>query len=216
MTNQELGPERHDALLELGAATLYEAQQRRGAITAAIKPIDPGMTVAGRVLTVDAGPADNLMLHAALAHAQPGDVLVADARGFLEAGAWGDVLTAAAQQIGVAGLVIDGAVRDAAQIIGMGFPVFARGLSIKGTGKTFRGVIGGTLELSGVTVHNGDVIVGDRDGLVVIAGDEVDDTIAAARAREDKEAEFRRRIADGVSTVELLGLTDTAQRYALL
>lgn len=211
----ELSPQTAARLLALGAATVYEAQGQRGAITEQIAPIDPGFRLVGRALTVDAGPADNLMLHAALEQARPGDVLVADARGFLQAGAWGDVLTVAAQKVGVAGLVIDGAVRDAAQIIELGFPVFARGLCIRGTSKTYRGSVGAPVSIAGTPVRTGDVIVGDRDGLVVIAQDEVAASLAAAEAREAKEDEFRRQIEQGAFTTELLGLTDTLEQFNL-
>ena len=200
-------------LRELGAATIYEAQGQRGSIDAVIKPIDPSMKLAGTALTVDAGPADNLMLHAALQHARPGDILVADAKGFVDAGAWGDVLTAAAQKVRIAGLVINGAVRDAEEIIDMKFPVFAKGLSIRGTTKVHRGSIGQPVDIAGTTVNNGDVIVGDRDGLVVIRADEVESALELAEARADKETNLRAQIADGASTVELLGLTTTLSSY---
>jgi 4-hydroxy-4-methyl-2-oxoglutarate aldolase len=171
------------------------------------------MVLAGPALTVDCGPADNLMLHAALAHAQPGDVLVADARGFTDAGAWGDILTFAAQKAGIAGLVIDGAVRDADEIVTMGFPVFAKGLSIRSTSKLYKGTVGRPINIAGTVVNNGDIVVGDRDGLVVVPADELDESISLAELRERKEAEFRRKINEGLSTVELLGLTDRLRSY---
>lgn len=209
----DLTPAISARLLALGAATVYEAQGQRGAISEQIAPIEPTFRVVGRALTVDAGPADNLMLHAALEHAQAGDVLVADARGFLQAGAWGDVLTVAAQRVGVAGLVIDGAVRDAAQISELGFPVFARGLCIRGTGKTYRGSVGAPIVIAGTPVRTGDVIVGDRDGVVVIAQEELAASLAAAEAREAKEDEFRRQIQQGVPTTTLLGLSSTLDQF---
>ena len=162
---------------------------------------------------MDAGSADNLLLHAALRHARPGDILVADAKGFVDAGAWGDVLTAAAQKVRIAGLVINGAVRDAEEIIDMKFPVFAKGLSIRGTTKVYKGSIGQPVDIAGTTVNNGDVIVGDRDGLVVIRADEVESALELAEARADKETNLRDQIADGASTVELLGLTTTLSSY---
>jgi 4-hydroxy-4-methyl-2-oxoglutarate aldolase len=211
--NARLQPEQVRRFLELGAATIYEAQGQRGAICASIKPIDISMSLAGPALTVDCGPADNLMLHAALSHACPGDILVADARGFTDAGAWGDILTAAAQKVGVAGLVINGAVRDAAAIVTMGFPVFAKGLSIRGTSKLYKGSIGESVDVAGTIVNNGDIIVGDRDGLVVIAADELEESLSLAESRDRKEAGFREKISEGVSTVELLGLSDTLTAY---
>jgi regulator of RNase E activity RraA len=112
----------YEELRSLGAATVYEAQGAKGALDCGIKPIDPASRLVGPALTVDTRPADNLMLHYALSKARPGDVLVVDAKGFLEAGPWGDVLTVAAMKIGVAGLVINGAVRDANTIVEIGFP----------------------------------------------------------------------------------------------
>jgi 4-hydroxy-4-methyl-2-oxoglutarate aldolase len=119
-----------EELRKLGAATVYEAQGASGAMDGGIKPIDPRSRLVGPAFTVDIRPADNLMLHYALLKAKPGDVLVVDAKGFLEAGPWGDVLTAQAMRMGLAGLLIDGAVRDADAIVAAGFPVFCRGLSI--------------------------------------------------------------------------------------
>ncbi|MDE2455701.1 MAG: hypothetical protein KGL43_19100, partial [Burkholderiales bacterium] len=111
-TRGATGAARHEALFEqlraLGSATVYEAQGARGALDAGIKPLDTRSRLVGRALTVDTRPADNLMLHYALLKAVPGDVLVVDAKGFLEAGPWGDVLTAAAIKAGIAGLVING------------------------------------------------------------------------------------------------------------
>ena len=128
-------------LRDLGTATIYEAQGAKGALDSGMKPIDPTVRLAGPALTVDARPADNLILHYAVLKAKPGDVLVVDAKAFMEAGPWGDVLTLQAMKLGIAGLVINGCVRDANLIIELGFPVFCRGLSIKGTGKNQPGKV---------------------------------------------------------------------------
>jgi 4-hydroxy-4-methyl-2-oxoglutarate aldolase len=202
----------YGALLALGAATVYEAQGAKGALDSGIKPIDPGSRLVGPALTVDTRPADNLMLHYALLKARPGDVLVVDAKGFLEAGPWGDVLTAAAMKAGIAGLVINGAVRDASTIVEMGFPVFCRGLSIKGTGKGQPGKLNVPVCIGNVVIRPGDVIVGDRDGVVVVSPDELASVLANGQEREAKETEFRSAIARGASTVELLGLMPTLER----
>jgi 4-hydroxy-4-methyl-2-oxoglutarate aldolase len=203
------------ALRELGAATVYEAQGGRGAVDSGIKPIDPNSRLAGRALTIDTAPADNLMFHYALLKARPGDVLVVDAKGFLEAGPWGDILTEAALARGIAGLVTNGAVRDATSIEAMGFPVFCRGLSIKGTGKNHLGRVGGPVILGGVNVQPGDVVVGDRDGVVVVPAAEADTVLAKAQRRAEKEEDFRQAIREGRSTVELLGLADTLRQLGL-
>lgn len=204
-------------LRDLGTATVYEAQGAKGALDNGMKPIDPTVRLAGPALTVDARPADNLILHHAVLKAKPGDVLVVDAKGFMEAGPWGDVLTLQAMKLGIAGLVISGCVRDANLIIDLGFPVFCRGLSIKGTGKNQPGKVNVPICIGDVVIRPGDIIVGDRDGLVVVAQDEVDMAIANSIAREDKEVQQRKAIEAGNSnTVELLNLGDTLERFGLV
>ena len=204
-------------LRDLGAATVYEAQGAKGALDSGMKPIDGTSRMAGPALTVDARPADNLILHHAVLQAKPGDVLVVDAKGFMEAGPWGDVLTIQAMKLGIAGLVINGCVRDANLIIGLGFPVFCRGLSIKGTGKNQPGKVNVPVTMGDVTIQPGDIVVGDRDGLVVVAQDEVESAIARSLAREEKEAGQRQAIEQGTATTaELLNLTETLQRFGLV
>lgn len=203
-------------LRELGTATIYEAQGAKGAFDHGMKPLDPTLRMAGPALTVDARPADNLILHYAVQKARPGDVLVVDAKGFMEAGPWGDILTLQAMKKGIVALVISGCVRDANLIIDLRFPVFCRGLSIKGTGKAQAGKINVPVSVGDVLVHPGDIIVGDRDGLVVVAREEVDGAIAASHAREAKEAEQRAAIERGTSTVDLLGLGPALERLGLV
>lgn len=204
-------------LRDLGTATVYEAQGAKGALDSGMNPIDPTVRLAGPALTVDARPADNLILHYAVLKAKPGDVLVVDAKGFMEAGPWGDVLTLQAMKLGIAGLVISGCVRDANLIIDLGFPVFCRGLSIKGTGKNQPGKVNVPICIGDAVIRPGDIIVGDRDGLVVVAQDEVDMAIANSIARENKEVQQRKAIEAGSSnTVELLTLGDTLKRFGLV
>jgi 4-hydroxy-4-methyl-2-oxoglutarate aldolase len=158
-----------------------------------------------------------LVLHLAVLKAKPGDVLVVDAKGFMEAGPWGDVLTLQAMKLGIAGLVINGCVRDANLIIDLGFPVFCRGLSIKGTGKNQPGKVNVPICIGDAVIRPGDIIVGDRDGLVVVAQDEVEMAIANSVAREAKEVEQRKAIEAGTSnTVELLNLGDTLKRLGMV
>jgi 4-hydroxy-4-methyl-2-oxoglutarate aldolase len=208
-------PQQIEELKRLGTATIHEAQGQKGAIEAGIRPVDPGVRMAGAALTVDSRPMDNLAIHYALTKAKPGEVLVVDAKAFLEGGPWGDLLTLAAQKLGLVGLVIDGAVRDANTIIEMGFPVFSRGLSIKGTNKCQPGKVNVPVHIGGVIVNPGDIMVGDRDGLVVVAQDEVEDVIRLSRAREAKEDKIREGLEAGKSTVELLGLADTLAKFGM-
>jgi 4-hydroxy-4-methyl-2-oxoglutarate aldolase len=191
---------------ELGAATVYEANGQQGAFDSSLKPLDPTCIMVGTAVTLDLPPADNWYIHLALLEAGPGDVLVVDAKGYLEAGPWGDVLTCAAQERGLAGLVIDGAVRDSRDIVASGFPVFSRGLSIKGTTKAVPGRINVPVRVGGVLVEPGDIVIGDADGLVRVPAHEAEDALAASEARAAKETGFRDRIRVGETTLDLLGL----------
>jgi 4-hydroxy-4-methyl-2-oxoglutarate aldolase len=193
---------------ELGAATVHEAQGGTGALDSAIKPLDPDTVLAGRALTVSSAPADNLAIQYAATIARPGDVLVVDAKGYREAGAWGDVLTAFAQHRGIAGLVIDGAVRDRRAIVEANFPVFARGLSIKGTGKFAPGGVNVPISCGGAAVRPGDVVVGDADGVVIVDGGAIEEVLARSEAREAKELAFRKSFAEGRTPLELMGLQE--------
>ena len=203
------------ALRDLGSATVYEAQGAFGALDSGIKPLDPRSRLAAPAFTVDMRPADNLMLHYALLKAQPGDVLVVDAKGFIEAGPWGDVLTAMAQKVGIAGLVINGAVRDADAIVDAGFPVWCRGLSIKGTAKCQPGRINVPVAIGDVVIHAGDIVVADRDGIAIVPAGHIDQVLSAAREREEKETRMREAIAQGATTADLLNLTETLRRLGL-
>jgi 4-hydroxy-4-methyl-2-oxoglutarate aldolase len=186
--------------------TLYEALGQTGAAPSYIRPIYQGMKIAGAALTIECPPHDNLSIHAAVAKAQRGDLLIVDYKGFLESGPFGDVLATACQKAGIAGLAIDGCVRDGEQLREMGFSVFARGLCIKSASKTRMGRVGEPILFAGIPVMPGDAVIGDDDGLVVIPRGQIDAVIKTAQAREDKEAEMRAQLRAGVSTVELLDL----------
>jgi 4-hydroxy-4-methyl-2-oxoglutarate aldolase len=203
------------ALRKLGSATVYEAQGAFGALDNGIKPLDPRSRLAAPAFTVDMRPGDNLMLHYAMLKARPGDVLVVDVKAFVEAGPWGDVLTAMAQKTGVAGLVINGAVRDADAIVDAGFHVWCRGLSIKGTGKNQPGRLNVPVVIGDVVINPGDIVVADRDGVAVVPADRVDAVLAAALEREHKEARMREAIAQGATTADLLDLMPTLRRLGL-
>lgn len=204
-----------DTLKLLGTATIHEAQGQTGALDSGLRPVDPSLRLAGPALTVDCRPDDNLAIHYALTKAKPGDVLVVDAKGFMEAGPWGDLLTLASQKLGIVGLVMNGAVRDANAIIDMGFPTFSRGLSIKGTNKCQPGKVNVPIVIGGVHINPGDIIVGDRDGLVVVEQARVEEVIRLSRSREDKEDGIRAGLEAGKSTVDLLGLAPTLEKFGM-
>ena len=193
-------------LASLGAATVYEANGQRDALDPALKPLDPRTRIAGRAVTVDLEPADNWFIHVALLEAGEGDILVVDAKGYTDAGPWGDVLTLAAQERGLAALVIDGAVRDSQEIIESGFPVFTRGVCIRKTTKVQRGRVNVPVTVGGVLIEPGDILVGDADGLARVRPQDVDAALASAEHRAEKEDKMRAGIRNGASTLELLGL----------
>ena len=209
-------PQQLERLMEFGAATVHEACAKNGAMDSALKPLDPSFRFAGVALTVDAMPRDNLVLHHALTIARPGDVLVVDAKGYTEAGPWGDVMTLAAQITGLAALVIDGSVRDSASIVAMNFPVFSRGVCIKGTTKNQPGRVNVPVVCGGVAVNPGDIVIGDRDGLGVLPPGDAAEAIRPSEARLQKEGEYRELLRKGQNSVQYLDLTPALSRVGLL
>jgi 4-hydroxy-4-methyl-2-oxoglutarate aldolase len=165
------------------------------------------MRVAGPAFTVETPPGNNLWIHRAIAAAAPGDVLVVVTSGHYEAGYWGDIMTVAALEREIAGLVIDGCVRDSEAIARFQFPVFARGLSIRGTGKDSAapGSLQQPITLGDVTVQPGDLVVGDADGVVVVPRLRVTEVLEKATEREKREAEIVERLRNGETTLEIYG-----------
>ncbi len=189
----------------LGSATLFEASGLPCAVDPALRPVWSGAFIAAPAYPVACSPGDNLALQIALERAPRGAALVVDARGFV-AGYWGEVLTAAAEAAGLVGLVIDGGVRDTAAIAARKFPVFTRGISVRGTVKASAPSVGAPISLTGVAVAPGDWVVADDDGVVVIRADQLERTLAAGEARAEKEARMMQRLADGARMLDLLGL----------
>jgi 4-hydroxy-4-methyl-2-oxoglutarate aldolase len=192
-------------LSKFSTATLHEALGQIGNLPSEIKPLSKNSRLCGRAYTVKAKAFMNINLHRAYAYAQEGDIIVADCSGGYEAGYWGDLLTLGAMKQGVAGLVIDGCVRDADEIEALGFPVFSRGLCIKGTGKDPEGSLNEPITIGDVTIHAGDFIVGDRDGVVVIPQNRVEEAIEKAKAREEKEERTRAELNKGLTSLQIYG-----------
>jgi 4-hydroxy-4-methyl-2-oxoglutarate aldolase len=187
-------------------ATLYGAAGHVGMVDPAIRPSWPGARICGIAATVQCPPGDNLMLHHAVAAATPSVVIVANIGCYLLAGAWGEILTVAAQAKGVAGLAVDGAVRDIAAISEKGFPVFSRGLAIGSCTKERFGGLNVPIQFGGVTVRPGDIVLGDIDGIVIVSQERADEILAAATARQAREAEIMEQLRNGKTTIELLRL----------
>lgn len=192
-----------DAFKDITAATAHESFGRRGAVDSAIKPIYPGLRVLGSAFTVKTPAGDNFTIHAALQLAKPGDVLVIDAGDYTEQGSFGDVMATAALSRGIAGLVTNGGVRDAERIHKLGFPIFSRSISIKGTVKETFGEINQPIAFGGVTINPGDLIIGDDDGIVAIPREKIEEVLAASRSRDEKEVKLRAQIQQGKTIWEL-------------
>ena len=196
--------------LELGAATLGESGAHR--MRSRVAAVWPGAGVAGTAVPVVCTPGDNLAIHVAVAHAAPGAVLCVDVGDDRELGYWGEVLTTGAQARGIAGLVIDGCVRDVAALEAHGFPVFSTGIALTGATKARAGSVGAPASVGDVLVHEGDLVVGDRDGVVVVPRDTVDAVLAAGWARAEREAGLFEALRAGGTTIDLLGLDPSAVR----
>lgn len=191
----------------LSSASLHEAAGRIGALPSAIGPVFPGARVAGPAFPVACPPGDNLWIHRAVYAAEPGDVLVVDVGGGTEFGYWGEILCTAALARDLAGLVINGGVRDRDALADLGLPVFSAGLCIRGTGKDVDGTgsLGAAVRIGEVFVGRGDLVVGDADGVVVIPQADTEAVLKAAVERDAKEAELMRRIRAGERTLDLYG-----------
>lgn len=193
-------------LLAMGTATLGEAWPVARLVGAPLRALSPGMVLAGPARTVRCRPGDNLALHLAIAAADPGDVLVVDCDGNTEFGPFGEIMALACQMRGIAGMVINGAVRDSAQIAALGFPVFACGLNIRGTTKADRGALDVPLNIGGAQVDPGDIVVADADAILILPAADLAPALAAATARTDKEAQIMDRLRAGETTLSILGL----------
>lgn len=197
-----------ERLAALGSATVFEASGASSMVAPTIRALWPGARVAGPAFCVRGTAGDNLALHRALALVQPGEVLVASVDGDVLHGAWGEVMTEAAMARGVAGLVLDGAVRDTAAIARLGFPVFAAGVAVGSCTKRAPGTVGEDVELGGVRVEAGDVLVADDDGVVVVEAGRLAAVLAAAEARAERERRLIEALRQGRTTLELLGLDE--------
>ena len=171
------------------AAIIADVNGRRGALHGRIQALRPRMKLAGPALTVDVRPGDNLMIHAAMALAQPGDVLVIDGKADQTAALMGTIMITACRKLGIAGVVIDGAVRDSLELDEMDFPVFSVGTNPNGPTKQVAGRIGHPVQVGGVVVHAGDFVMADADGVVVVEREKLESLLPlAAKKVADERA----------------------------
>ena len=198
----------YQKFLEAPTGNVADANGGKGVMDAGIHPLDRHMHVAGPALTVACAAGDNLTIHKAVLMAKPGDVLVINCGGYLNAGVFGEMLALSCAAKGIAGVIIDGSCRDVNDLIEMDFPTFVRGVNPRGTIKDTLGAVNGEVLCGGVVVHPGDIVVGDCDGVVVVAAAEAETILEKALAKKAKEDELRPLLKNGDTTANLLGLME--------
>jgi len=189
----------------LGSSTLFEASGLPCSVDPLIRPLWTGAFIAAPAFPLVCSPGDNLSIHLAMDQVPRGSVLVVGTGNFV-AGYWGEVLTVAAEAAGVVGLVIDGGVRDVAAMTARRFPVFTRGISVRGTVKASSPSVGEPILFGGAPVAQGDLVVADDDGVIVIPAIEAERTLLAGEVRAAKEAAMMEQLSKGRTTLELMGL----------
>lgn len=193
----------YEELAELGAATVHEAAGRAPLVDVPLVQVVPGSRAAGPARTVRCGQGDNLMVHAAVAEAQPGEVLVLTMPEPAPVALVGELLATQAKGRGVAALLVDAAVRDVEELRELGLPVWARYVRVRGAEKKVPGTTGEPVEVGGATIRQGDAVVLDADGAVVVERERVDEVLAAARERAAREVDKRAKLQAGALSYDL-------------
>ena len=202
----EKDKERIAELLRYGVATISESQDKLGLLSPDIRPIQPGLKADGTAITVRCADGDNLMVHASLEVARPGDVIVLTTiSGGSRNGMFGELLANAFITRGVSALITDSGVRDVARLREMKYPVWSRYITAVGTSKNTPGWVNVPIVIGGVNVDPGDFILADDDGVVVVRREEIDAVLENASKRESKEEVTRKRILNGELTVDIYG-----------
>ncbi|MDP4501589.1 4-carboxy-4-hydroxy-2-oxoadipate aldolase/oxaloacetate decarboxylase [Nonomuraea turcica] len=209
MSERSETTKRHGSVSELaaaGVATVYEARGRLGLIDGSFEPLLPGRAVAGPARTALCGQDDNRAVHEVMAHVQPGEVVVLTMPEPRPVALLGDLLATQAQTRGAAAVLVDGAVRDVADLRELGLPVWTRWRRVRGAGKDVRGAVNVPVTVGGATIEPGDLVVLDDDGAVVVPAHDLDATVGAVRERLAKEAGLRERWRSGELSYDAYGM----------
>ena len=198
-------------LASLGSATVYEAGGRRGYVEADLIQVVPGSRAAGPARTVRCGQDDNLMVHAAMAEVQPGEVLVLTMPEPRPVALIGELLATQAKAHGAAALLVDASVRDLEDLVELGLPIWARWIRVRGATKDAPGVIGEPVIVGGAEIRQGDAIVLDVDGVAVVESERAEEVLEAARERAEKERVKRAKLERGALSYDLDGLRERVE-----
>jgi 4-hydroxy-4-methyl-2-oxoglutarate aldolase len=190
----------------LASATVHEAAGRSQVVDLDLVQVIPGSSASGRARTVRCGQDDNLMVHAAVAEAEPGEVLVLTMPEPRPVALVGELLATQMQGRGIAAVLVDAAVRDVEELRELGLPVWARWVRVTGADKKVPGTIGNPVVVGGATIRQGDLVVLDSDGVAVVEAERIDDVLAAASEREARETEKRAQLQAGALSYDLDGL----------